>query len=78
MKLGGENRPAWLQTRHWKGFAGDISIKHSLVFDILSQMAGEIVPKSEATARNFHATYGSYDIVERILEVIKKTDGKLA
>lgn len=77
MKIGGENRPAWLQPRHWKKFADAISIKQSLVLDVLSNMVGDVPPKSEATALEFYETYGSDDIMERILEIIRKMARKL-
>ena len=77
MKIGSENRPAWLQPRHWKQFADAVSIKQSLVLDVLSNMAGEIVPQAEATALELHKMHGSNDIVGQIIEVIRKTANKL-
>ena len=77
MKIGDENRPAWLQPRHWKRFADDVSIKQSLVLDALSNMAGDVEPISEAAAVQFIESYGGDDIVERILEVIRKMARKL-
>lgn len=72
MKIGGENRPAWLQPRHWRKFADAVSIKQSLIMDILSAMVEEIPRKSEATTSVFRATHADDGMVERILEVIAK------
>jgi serine/threonine-protein kinase HipA len=54
MKIGGENRPDWLQTKHWKKFADSILIKQNLVLRILSDMIQIIVPKAEELASEFY------------------------
>lgn len=77
IKIGGENRPAWLQPRHWKRFADDVSIKQGLVLDALSNMAGDVEAISEATAARFTESYDGNDILERILAVIRKMARKL-
>lgn len=71
MRIGGENRPAWIQQRHWKRLADSLSIKHGLVFHVLGGMAGEISSKAEAAAEAFRGTHGGGDILERILKAIR-------
>lgn len=78
MRIGGENRPAWIQPRHWLAFATEANIKPGLVMEVLTTMAGEIPAKAEATAVAIGGRYGGNDILPRILEVIGKTARKLA
>jgi serine/threonine-protein kinase HipA len=72
MKIGGENRPGWLQEKHWKKFADSVSIKQNLVLKILSDMIQNIVPKAEELAAEFYDNYGTDGIIERICSVIRK------
>jgi serine/threonine-protein kinase HipA len=78
MKIGGENRPAWLQPRHWKGFADAVSVKPGLVMEILANMAAMLPLKAEATTAAFQATYGSDGVLEKILAFIHQMARKLA
>ncbi|MBI5605864.1 MAG: HipA domain-containing protein [Deltaproteobacteria bacterium] len=77
MKVGGENRPDWLQTRHWKRLAEDNAIKQHLVIRVLGQMIQDIVPKAEALAAEFNDKYGSLDIIDKICTVIRKRVQKM-
>lgn len=78
MKIGGENRPAWLQPRHWKGFADAVSVKAGLVLEMLANMAEALPMKAEATATAFQAMYGGDGVLGKILAVIHQTARKLA
>lgn len=77
MKVGGENRPDWLQARHWKRLADDIAIKQHLVVRVLGQMIQDIVPKAEALAAEFKDQYGTVGIIDKICTVIRKRVQKL-
>jgi serine/threonine-protein kinase HipA len=77
MKIGGENRPGWLQEKHWKKFADAVSIKQNLVLKILSDMIQNIVPKAEELAAEFYDNYGTDSIIERICSVIRKRTHKI-
>jgi serine/threonine-protein kinase HipA len=72
MKIGGENRPGWLQEKHWKKFANSVSIKQNHVLKILSDMIQNIVPKAEELAAEFYDNYGTDGIIERICSMIRK------
>jgi serine/threonine-protein kinase HipA len=78
MKIGGENRPAWLQPRHWEKFAESAAIKQNLVLQTLSDMIHNIVPKAEATSQEFYQTYGDDDILRRILSVVRSRIKKIS
>lgn len=77
MKIGGENRPDWLQAKHWKKFAGSVSIKQNLVLRILSDMIHIIVPKADELASEFYDNYGVDSNIESICSVIRKRAHKI-
>jgi serine/threonine-protein kinase HipA len=77
MKIGGENRPDWLQAKHWKRFADSVSIKQNLVLRILSDMIQIIVPKTDELASEFYDNYGADSNIESICSVIRKRANKI-
>ena len=77
MEIGGENRLDWVFRRHWQRLAESISIKDKLVIDTLTSMAKSIVPISEALAKDFASRHGDNNIINKIIEVIKKQSRKV-
>lgn len=41
-KIGGENRPKWLMTRHWQRFAEDVAVKPKFVDKLMAEMIERI------------------------------------
>jgi serine/threonine-protein kinase HipA len=78
MKIGGEDRVDWLQPRHWRKFADSASMKQNLVWNTLSDMAGNILPKAEYTAAEISSACGENKIIEKIIAGIKKRVRKLS
>lgn len=78
MKIGGENRPAWVRLRHWEGMAREIGIKPGMVIEMLSQMAGRIVADAEKLALEFKSAHGSADVIDAILALIRERVHKVA
>ncbi|MDT8318556.1 MAG: type II toxin-antitoxin system HipA family toxin [bacterium] len=72
MKIGGENRPDWIQLRHWERFAKSTSIKSRLIIDRLTHMSKIIVPIAMELAQEFVSRYGENNIVDKIVGVITK------
>jgi serine/threonine-protein kinase HipA len=72
MKIGGENRLDWLQTRHWASLADALSIKPGLVLRRLAEMTKSIVPETEELAAEFRNRYGEAGILESICAAIRK------
>lgn len=72
MKIGGEDRPNWLQLRHWKRFADTIAVKQDLVLRVLSNAIENILPKAEETSKELYAAHKNTGILEKILSVITK------
>ena len=77
MRIGSENRPDWLQIRHWMRFADAVAIKQTLVSRALSDMVRIIVPKAEELAAEFYDHYGAGGTVEKICSVIRKRAHKM-
>jgi serine/threonine-protein kinase HipA len=72
MKIGGENRPDWVQVRHWEIFAEDVGIKSRLVTATLRGMAEGIVKDAEDVSARFEEKFGESAVIQKILAVIKK------
>lgn len=70
MRIGGENRPAWIRHHHWERFARDVDIKPRLIQKILSETARNILSVANRLALDFEAAYGPSSIVPKILEII--------
>lgn len=71
MKIGGENRPEWIQSRHWERLSGDVMIKPRLVMSTLHGMAERITGISKGLAEEFRGTYGEMPELDVILDVIR-------
>jgi len=72
MRIGGENRPKWIQARHLERFSQETGIKSRMVFSVLRGMADAIVPASEVVAAKFQEAYGEAPIIRKVLVVIQK------
>lgn len=70
MKIGGENRPDWIQSRHWERLSCDIMIKPRLVMSTLHEMAERITGASKQLADEFREKYGEMPILDAILDLI--------
>ncbi len=72
MRVGGENRPSWMQRKHWERFGESVEIKTSLVLKTLQDMSSSIMPAAQVLSIEFNKTYGTGTIIEKILAVIEK------
>jgi serine/threonine-protein kinase HipA len=72
MKIGGENRPSWIQQRHWERFSEAVAIKPRLVLKTLQDMAASVMPSAQKLADEFQKAYGTLPIIEKILTIIEK------
>jgi len=77
MKIGGENRPDWLQLRHWERLADELSLKKRFVLDMIQRMTGTIVIEAEKLAEDFQREQGAKAIIEEILALIRKRAGSM-
>lgn len=72
MRIGGENRPKWIQTRHLERFSQETGIKSRMVFSVLHGMAEAIIPASEEVAIKFEEIYRKAPIIKKVLAMIQK------
>ncbi len=72
MRIGGENRPSWIQRRHWVRFGKAVAIKPRLVLKTLQDMAASVMPPAQKLADELRKTYGTFPIIEKILAIIEK------
>jgi serine/threonine-protein kinase HipA len=78
MRIGGENRPLWIQPRHWERFSSEISIKFRLTLRTLKEMAQKITSNAGALVRDFPSEFGDSSVVGNILGVIKRESNRIA
>ncbi|MFA4935811.1 MAG: type II toxin-antitoxin system HipA family toxin [Candidatus Methanoperedens sp.] len=77
MKVGGENRPEWIQLRHWERFAEEINIKPKLVLKIVESMASNIIENAKYVDEVFRKDYGSSAITEKIISTANGISRKI-
>lgn len=75
MRIGGENRPEWIRQKHWEKLGESAAIKSSLVLKTLKAAAGDIVPAAQALMNDFSKSYGTCDILKKVIRVIEKRAG---
>jgi len=72
MKIGGEDRAAWIQKRHWERLADAVGLKRRYVTETVRKTASRIVPEAEALARDLEGG----GVVEAVVEVIRRRAGR--
>jgi len=72
MRIGGENRPSWMQRKHWERFGESVEIKTSLVLKTLQEMSASILPAAQVLSFEFNKKYGTGAIIDKLLAVIEK------
>ena len=77
MKIGGENRPDWLQLRHWERLTDELSLKKRFVLDMIQRMAGMMVIESENLTEDFRKEQDAKAIIEEIVALIRKRAGSM-
>jgi len=77
MRIGGENRPSWIQQKHWEKLGEAVAIKPGLIVKTWKDMSGGIIPKAQVMVNDFKKSHGSTGIIEKILAVIEKRAGEV-
>lgn len=78
LKIGGENRPEWIQKRHWDGLAGISDTNPRIVWLQTEKLAGAIVDKARDTAGALGLEKDESKVIEKILAVIADRAAHLA
>jgi len=72
MRIGGENRPQWIQRRHLDRLGNDVGIKPRLIHRIVEEMSELMAPAADAVAQDFVKAHGDCAIVGKIVDFIRK------
>jgi serine/threonine-protein kinase HipA len=78
LKIGGENRPDWIQKRHWEGLAEISDTNPRIVRQQIEKLASTIVDKARDTAGALGLEKGESKVIEKILAVIADRAAHLA
>jgi serine/threonine-protein kinase HipA len=73
MRIGGENRPSWVQQKHWERMGEAVAIKPGLILKTLKDMSGGIIPAAQVLMSDFEEAYGKCGIIEKIMAVMEKS-----
>lgn len=76
MRIGGESRISWIQSRHWERFSAEVGIKSRWIERTVREIVLRIPPFAEAVARDFAETHGPSAIVEKVVRIIRKAASK--
>ena len=77
-KIGGENRPQWLMSRHWDRFAEDIVVKPKFVRKVTGDMIQRIELVLPAVAAELGAIVGKPDELHMIGKVLDHVNSSVA
>jgi len=77
MKIGGENRPDWLQPRHWERLADNTGLKRGYVLTAVRNIASRIVDEAESLVRAFEEAGEGWKGLRRILELVIRRSEKM-
>jgi serine/threonine-protein kinase HipA len=76
MKIGGENRPNYINSRHWERFAESVSLKRNYVLNMVRNMAERIIPAAESIRNDLDKDH-EITIINNILELLRTRAAKL-
>ncbi len=77
MKVGGENRPNWIQERHWERFAKEAGLGRKLVLETVAEMAAKAPQVAAAVAAEQEIAWGPLPVVGKIVERIGRLSRRL-
>lgn len=72
MKIGGENRPDYVRTRHWERFAAELGISFGAVKQELTKILSQVDRAKASAKESIGAGFSSQPIVSTIDDVIEK------
>jgi len=75
-RIGGENRPEWLMSRHWKRFADEMEIKSPLVFRTIENIIGKVqkeLPSVKLEIENLALSESERTFLDKLTRHIEKS-----
>ncbi len=78
MKIGGENRPDWIQERHWKAFAEASGANPRIVWQRMAELLAGMPGKARELLAVIEPEKGEREMLEKICRVVEKRAARLA
>jgi serine/threonine-protein kinase HipA len=78
MKIGGENRPEWIQERHWKAFAEASGANPRIVWQRMAGLSAGMPGKARELLAAIEPEKGEREMLEKICRVVEKRAARLA
>mgnify|MGYP005849243737 CR=1 FL=1 len=72
MRIGGEDRPQWIMTRHWEQFASDVGVGFKIVRQLLQEMSEKIMVESATLKKDFIEQHGESEVINKIITDIEQ------
>ncbi|MBI4604308.1 MAG: type II toxin-antitoxin system HipA family toxin [Planctomycetes bacterium] len=72
MKVGGENRPDWIQKRHWERFAAEIGVKPGLVLGYCRDLARRLPGLTSAVRAELDLGLGATETIAKVSARLEK------
>lgn len=66
LKVGGEDRPEWVQERHWEAFAGNSGANPRIVWKIMVEVSTKFAQKARELLASLHLESDEHDMLEKI------------
>jgi ABC-type transport system involved in cytochrome c biogenesis ATPase subunit len=77
MKIGRENRPAWIQGRHLERLGVETGIKPQMMVQEALKMSEKIITASKDAAASFVENFGESGIAKKIVLMIDKNSSRI-
>ena len=71
LKIGGENRPKWIQQRHWEAFAGISGANPRIVWKTMAELSTAITQKARDLLADLGLENDERDVVDKICSLVE-------
>jgi serine/threonine-protein kinase HipA len=78
LKIGGENRPEWIQERHWKAFANVSGANPRIVWQRMAGLSATVPPKARELLAALRPEKDESEMLEKICSAVEKRASRLA
>lgn len=78
MKIGGENRPDWIQERHWTAFAAASGTNPRIVWQRMAELSATIPGKARELLATLRPEKGESEMLKKICSTVEKRAARLA
>jgi len=78
LKVGGENRPEWIQQRHWGAFAGISGANPRIVWKTIAELSTAITQKSRELLADLNFENDEHDTLEKVCLLVEARASRLS